>query len=656
MQGADEGAVPPYVVGLYGVSGVGKSTLLRSLEALRPEWNMTEGCENLLAVMNEGGLDKFLALPRDEKTRVREDAIRLVARRCAHVALVTGHFSFPEADALEPVFTDADGNTYSQIIYLDHVSAEEVAAQRAADHARVRSFLPTAKLSQWMEFEKGELRRICKERGIDFVLTSELLRMNADGEDTFPRLVERAIVHQLRSRVQEAERASFEALQRAIAELPRAECYLLIDGDRTLSPEDTASHYFQEKDFFQLCSIFKRHKDYCFEAFWEAAALYGKTPVDAYQLRCKEVAASVPLYVEWVDLIRSLPSSCHAVLVSSGIRDVWTRLLERYGILRGANIGGMSVIAGNRTDLHGYLVDAAAKEEVAKSLRATRGGAHVFAFGDSKVDEAMLHAADRAYVVVDKKRNRSLLDYVRSAARQPSGRVLQLAPGCQGGDATPLHIGIPVSSCRALGEELAQSTFNRLHDFTHDLAAQNLATTSRRADLSGPDLQRAHVRIGNFLAERLLSNEFLPTPVDIPHVQGGRAKGVGVLGEKTTAIVALMRAGEPMARGVYDTFPQAMFVHHEGGPICLPSWIRHVILVDSVINTVKSICVLLEQLQAVQQLRVMVVSGVMQCKASLKLPRTFPTVRFYTLRVSSNEYTGSGGTDTGNRLFGTMGL
>ena len=52
--------------------------------------------------------------------------------------------------------------------------------------------------------------------------------------------------------------------------------------------------------------------------------------------------------------------------------------------------------------------------------------------------------------------------------------------------------------------------------------------------------------------------------------------------------------------------------------------------------------------------RVFVLAGVTQLEASIKLPLEYPRVRFFSLRVSTNKYTGKRGTDTGNRLFGTL--
>ena len=64
-----------------------------------------------------------------------------------------------------------------------------------------------------------------------------------------------------------------------------------------------------------------------------------------------------------------------------------------------------------------------------------------------------------------------------------------------------------------------------------------------------------------------------------------------------------------------------------------------------------------ELAQSVNQslaLAIFVVTGVMQKEAAERLPKAFPKARFLALRVSENKYTGKGGTDTGNRLFGTM--
>jgi uracil phosphoribosyltransferase len=146
--------------------------------------------------------------------------------------------------------------------------------------------------------------------------------------------------------------------------------------------------------------------------------------------------------------------------------------------------------------------------------------------------------------------------------------------------------------------------------------------------------------------------------------------------------MAMMRGGEPMARGVYHRLPSAHFIHYddktsnhedvvvEGGNDHLCQVLKtfnnnsepkivSVILVDSVINSGASIRRAIRTLvQKVNpknvKLAIYVMTAVMQQEAAHQLPLEFPRVKFLALRVSKNQYVGRGGTDTGNRLFGTM--
>ena len=70
----------------------------------------------------------------------------------------------------------------------------------------------------------------------------------------------------------------------------------------------------------------------------------------------------------------------------------------------------------------------------------------------------------------------------------------------------------------------------------------------------------------------------------ISHVLGHRTTGFRLLHEQQTTIVALMRAGEPMASGVSDAFPSAMYVHAARPSDIKPHHVRdrkHIVLVDS---------------------------------------------------------------------------
>jgi hypothetical protein len=87
--------------------------------------------------------------------------------------------------------------------------------------------------------------------------------------------------------------------------------------------------------------------------------------------------------------------------------------------------------------------------------------------------------------------------------------------------------------------------------------------------------------------------------------------------------------------------------------------VTNVILVDSVVNEGMRIRRAIGHVDSLllpcgPKPRLFVLTGVMQAKSSSTLPAQFPRIRFLTLRVSENKYSGQGGTDTGNRLFGTI--
>lgn len=188
-------------------------------------------------------------------------------------------------------------------------------------------------------------------------------------------------------------------------------------------------------------------------------------------------------------------------------------------------------------------------------------------------------------------------------------------------------------------------------------------TPTRDAGIAGPALRAAHGNVGKYLATEFVTDMIGLEEYAIPHVQGHQTNGHRLLHEQQTVIVALMRGGEPMALGVSSAFPLAMLVHATE-----PSDIKthhlqkrhNVLLVDSVVNSGKSVVEFVQHIRSLgfTTIQIIVVAGTVQAKSLSEGPFSQAleqdvNLSLVALRVSDNRFTGSGSTDTGNRLFNT---
>ena len=187
----------------------------------------------------------------------------------------------------------------------------------------------------------------------------------------------------------------------------------------------------------------------------------------------------------------------------------------------------------------------------------------------------------------------------------------------------------------------------------------------RDARVAGPALREAHRRTGWYLANEFLTDligfeEFL-----IPHVQGHDVVGHRLLHESQTLIVALMRGGEPMAFGVNDAFPRAMFVHADDHDDITTELLKDrltIILVDSVMNSGKTILQFVKHVRKLHAtIQIVIIVGVVQSqsvcgRSPIRMFAHDAKLTVVALRFSENKFTGKGTTDTGNRLFNTVHL
>ncbi|TVY17589.1 hypothetical protein LARI1_G005524 [Lachnellula arida] len=638
----------PTVIGIYGIQGSGKTHLLKQLKSELGEakFSYHDGSA-MITELVPGGFATFKKMDEEDKKRVRELAIETIGKRAAEsgkVALVAGHLMFWSA-----------GKDAGDV--LIHRRREEDTGARGTG---ARPVEPVEHLRRWQDVEKDQLRELCPNHDILFTVVSE--------DATTPRLLQ-SVLPLLRDFQQHNEKLN---LSRAESKLDEAflagqgklETMLVLDADKTLSPADTGSMFWEmvsgslqpEGNKDPLKTLFSGPLGYTYNAFRQATLLYEEAANDQeFEVLCQKVASKVVMYSEFVSLLQNAAKQPHvgAVVVTSGLRRVWEIVLERNGLSE-----TVKVIGGGRIS-DGLVVTAAVKAALVARLQKVHC-LYVWAFGDGPLDLGMLKKADQAIVVVGEEHARS----------KSMDRKLKYAVEFEGLSAH--QVVLPSSASPRLNAtqlpivSLTEPTFfdsviyhhNKLDyllctEATHTTSSKLLATPTRDAGIAGPSLRKSHHHIGWFLATEYVSGLIGVERYDIPHVQGGVTDGYRLLDEKKTCIVALMRGGEPMASGVNEAFPLAMFVHAKQPGDILPHHLPEqgtVVLVDSVINSGKSVVEFVNRIRHLDAtIRIVVVAAVAHAPSR---------DNFYIsiLRTSGNSFKGAGGTDTGHRLFNTTHL
>ena len=662
------------VVGLYGIPGSGKTFLLNQLKQKLGQTHFAfyEGSK-MIATVVPGGFDAFQSMEEQEKAHWRRRAIDAIGKNCAdsgQVAVVAGHFMFwlEEQEAGSPVHTQNDLEIFTHILYLD-IPAEVVAQRRLDDTERSRPSTSASHLRKWQQEEKTQLRYLCRRHGILFSLVSP-----------YPTLLNKAsiLLHDFRYHTEKYNLSQAESRldDAVVASQGQLESVLVIDADRTLAAEDTGALFWKrvsnsqplEYEAFTLNAVFSSPLGYSYTAFRQAVLLYEETANDQeFDALCQDVASAVTMYPEFVSLLQLVAEQKHvgAVVVTCGLRRVWDKVLEREGLSE-----KVKVIGGGRI-ADGFVVSAAVKGALVARLREAHH-MYVWAFGDSPLDLDMLRKADRAIIVVGEEQTRSkIMDAALTNAIDYDG--LRAHQAVLPSNASPRLDITKLPIIKLTEPEFVKSLL--CDRYTHgDLqvlcvtdrnAAKLLATPMRDAAVAGPDLREAHRRVGWYLAIEFLADVMGLEQSPIRHVLGHQTGGYQLFHEQQTTIVALMRGGEPMAFGVSDAFPLAMFVHasdtddiklhHLQGQLT-------VILVDSVVNTGKTIVEFVQHVRKLHAtIRIVVVAGVVQaqCVSGGSLNQTLARhakLHLVALRLSDTKFTGSGTTDTGNRLFNTTHL
>lgn len=193
-----------------------------------------------------------------------------------------------------------------------------------------------------------------------------------------------------------------------------------------------------------------------------------------------------------------------------------------------------------------------------------------------------------------------------------------------------------------------------INDYTQDPVMRLLVNSTRLAHVSGPALAEAHRAVGRALAPALGRNLVLDD-VSIEHV-AGTSTGVQMKAGSEPIVVAMLRAGLFVAEGIWSSLPGSSLVLHEtGAKLEMPAAHRTIIIVDSVINTGRSLRSVLDRIGELHPGDIRV-AALVAFKGNLaSLSSDYPGVEFHLARVSERSYVGKGSTDTGSRLYGTTG-
>ncbi|KAF2030452.1 hypothetical protein EK21DRAFT_100492 [Setomelanomma holmii] len=541
------------VIGIYGMPGSGKTTLLGELKHIldMQRFSFYEGSE-MIAKTVSGGLAAFQKLDGQRKTKARQLAIKTIRDNCAKdntTAVVTGHFMFwrEEITFGDIVCTDGNLDTYSQIIYLN-VSPETIDNYLSNDATKQRDSYSVAHLRRWQQAELTEISSLCQKHSILFSAIDA--HQIAQG-----KVHDLILDFDLHSEGYNSNYAEDKLDDIVRSYLTGAETVVVIEGDKTLTSHDTGALFYEmvsatqqrEQHNCPLKALFSGPLRYTYTAFRQATLLCEETSNDdTYEDICQQVASVATLHAEFVALLRLVArlAPVGAIIACA----------TRWASLQGGRIAD------------GMVVTAAIKANIVTRLQTCHDRS-VWAFGDSPLDLEMLKVLDQAVVVMikEQKRCKSMESALLMAINHENLRSRQVVIPDSSSPrldikTLPLLDISSIQFVNALLQDKEQATGLSI-SVAVETASKLLATPMYDAAIQGPRLREAHQRAGNYFALEHVSRIIGLEHCSISHVLGRPTSGYQLDRESQTTILALIRGGDPMALGVSEAFPRAMYVH-----------------------------------------------------------------------------------------------
>jgi len=326
-------------IGLYGLPGAGKTTILNHIDFV-PAFAGSK----LLREM-----DPCFSSRTEEEKRTRRKQLALTLKGKDNF-LMDGHYAFGD----KVVFTEEDGNLYDAFLYL--YICPDILKSRMEHSEKNRGYL-VYDIARWQQMELEELRAYCHRHNKDFYILDNPPQNYFD-DVTEPVAFIRAILDGY-SCVQFAR-----ACTNTILASDSNHIIILTDGDRILTGEDSSSVVFQytthifDGNFYTGYQAWRQEKDF----------------------RATNISSETALPVHFTKTVLDRLNQ-HTYILTSGHPEIWGQLADRLGF---PCFSGSSMSADTKFFITKFLHEK---------------GREVVAYGDSMNDFYMLKQADWGYLV-----------------------------------------------------------------------------------------------------------------------------------------------------------------------------------------------------------------------------------------------------------------
>ncbi|KAJ7021967.1 uracil phosphoribosyltransferase-domain-containing protein [Mycena alexandri] len=594
------GGKSPTVMGLYGVSGCGKSYLLDHLKADaelgQRAFTFYEGSV-IIDQLVPGGLDAFKRMNHQDKTHWREKAIGYIADACTtsgKMGLVAGHFMFWEDESEEAgqcVWTEHDAKVFTHILYLN-IPPHDVVERRGKDCHRQRSAVSQGHIHKWQEHEREQLRRICLQKKIIFTVAPLLTGAVSALIRDIQRNTE---AHSLSC----AENRLDEVVSGFRADKMRRGALLVFDGDKTLIAEDTGQLFWEIAladttlaGDDPLKMLFSSPFGYSYKAFLQAALIYG---ADHFVITGR-------MKRELVARLRDTHQICVCAFGDSSLDLPMLKEAEKAVVVVGKE-------HTRSRSMETALLDAIVNDGLQANQWLLPSNA------TPRLDTDLLPLFDIGSNFIDSVIRLFGLRRVLHATEECAAKLLMT----------------PMRDARISGPALQAA---------HGSVGWYLATTFLPKLVGLEEVPIPHVQ-GNQTTGHCLRHE--KKTVIVALMRGGEPMALGVY------------KALPLAEFVHAKKSEELDNKYLDGR-------ETVVLVDSVVNSGKSVKEFVQHIRALNSnIRIVVVAGVIQAQSISDgilgdILAGDDNVGFVSLRLSDNKYTGKGTTDTGNRLFNSTHL